>query len=278
MAKPPVGVLEADRDSRAFPYRVQVLDRTLGILDVLAEARVEMGPAELAERLSLHKSTIHRLLRVLERHRFIRRNPNHGKYGLGMRLFELGSRAVAQLDLRERAEPFLRRLVGETGETAHVCVLEGTEMMSVANAEGPRTLRTPATVGRRTPVHCTSVGKALMAYLPERTIDELLARVRLTQYTRNTITTRAALKADLQRIRERGYAVDNEEIEEGLRCVGAPIRNYTGRVVAAMSIAGPVFRVTNERLPALARAVVAASRDLSRDIGYRPEPPTNRKT
>lgn len=273
MAKPPVGVLEADRDSRAFPYRVQVLDRTLGILDVLAEARVEMGPAELAERLSLHKSTIHRLLRVLERHRFIRRNPNHGKYGLGMRLFELGSRAVAQLDLRERAEPFLRRLVGETGETAHVCVLEGTEMMSVANAEGPRTLRTPATVGRRTPVHCTSVGKALMAYLPERTIDELLARVRLTQYTRNTITTRAALKADLQRIRERGYAVDNEEIEEGLRCVGAPIRNYTGRVVAAMSIAGPVFRVTPERLPALARDVVIAARALSRDLGFKPEKP-----
>jgi IclR family KDG regulon transcriptional repressor len=274
MAKPTLAIVDpVAAPTPAFTYRVQVLDRTLRILDVLAERNTEMGPAELAERLSLHKSTIHRLLVVLERHGLIRKNPNAGKYGLGMKLFELGSRAVAQLDLRERAEPYLRQLVLDTGETAHVCVLEGAEMLSVANAEGPRTLRTPATVGRRTPVHCTSVGKALAAHLPERTLDELLSRVRLTRYTDRTITTRSGLKAELQRIRERGYAVDNEEIEEGLRCVGAPIRNYTGRVVAAMSIAGPVFRVTTERLPALARAVVTTARALSRDLGFKLEKP-----
>jgi DNA-binding IclR family transcriptional regulator len=254
--------------ARARSYRVQVLDRAVQLLDVLAESDREMGPAELTGRLSLHKSTIHRLLIVLERHRLIRRNPAHGKYGLGMKLFELGNRAVARLDLRDRAEPILQRLVDETHETAHISILDGIEMLSVANIEGPWTLRTPSTVGRRAPLHCTSVGKVVLAYLPESALGDLLNELRLTQYTRHTLVSRTALTRDLARVRELGYAVDNEEAEVGLRCVGAPIRNHRGRVSAAISIAGPAFRLTDDRLPMLAARVVAAARDLSRELGH----------
>jgi len=249
-------------------YHVQVLDRTVGILQVLADARSNLGPAEIAERLSLHKSTIHRLLTALERHGYIRKQAGNGKYGLGLKLFELGSRAVAGLDLRESAQPILERLVSETGETAHLCVMDGGHMISVAIAESRRTVRTPATVGRRSPLHCTAVGKAILAFLPERAVLALVKQHPLRKYTSRTLVSRAALGAELARIRGRGYAIDDEEVEDGLRCVGAPIRNYSGAVIASMSIAGPSFRLTRSRIPVLADAVVNAAERLSSDLGY----------
>ena len=253
----------------AGPYRVQVLDRMLSILDLLAQSDSDLGPSELGEKLALHRSTTHRLLKVLERHQLIRRSPVEGKYGLGIKLFELGNRVVSQFDLATRSQVVLRRLVDAAGETAHVCVLNDAEMVSVANVEGPWTLRTPSTVGRRTPLYCTSVGKVLLAYLPKPEQRHLLDRVTLVRRTRRTITSRAALEAELQLVRRRGFGMDNEEIEEGLRCVGAPVFNHRGEIVAAISVAGPVFRMTRQRLPDIVRSVKAAGRDLSRDLGYR---------
>jgi DNA-binding IclR family transcriptional regulator len=185
-----------------------------------------------------------------------------------VKLFELGSRAVERFHLREWAQPFLQRLVDETRETAHVCILDGSEMVSIANVEGPWTMRSPSTVGRRTPVYCTSVGKAVIAFLPDDVLDRFIDGLTFKSYTRRTLVTRAALKAELMRVRDRGFAVDDEEIEQGLRCVGAPIRNHTSLVVAAISIAGPAFRLTDPRLPATVRAVTAAARDLSKEMGY----------
>jgi IclR family transcriptional regulator, KDG regulon repressor len=254
------------------PYQVQVLDRALGILDLLANGSPELGPSEISERTGLHKSTVHRLLQVLERHRLIEKKAQNGKYCLGLKLFELGSKAVAQLDLRERARPYLERLVRETGETAHICVLDGDRMLSIANVESARTLRTPSTVGHRTPLHCTSVGKALLAFLPEDEQSELIKKCELTAYTRHTLKKPAQLKAELKLIRQRGYAMDDEEIEEGLRCIGAPVMDYSGRVIAAMSIAGPAFRLIEERIPAVARSVIQAASELSVELGYKETP------
>lgn len=266
---------KAAADINGSPYQVQVLDRALGILDSLSNEGPELGPAELSERLELHKSTVHRLLMVLERHRLIERKPQNGKYRLGMKLFELGSQAVAQLDLRERAQPYLERLVLETGETAHICVLNGDRMLSIANVESPRTLRTPSAVGRRAPLHCTSVGKALLAFLPKGEADELIKKCELTRYTGCTLTTPARLKAELKLIRRRGYAMDNEETEEGLRCIGAPVWDYSGKIVAALSIAGPVFRLTEKRIPTVSQVVLGAAKHLSEELGYRALPTKN---
>src|SRR5882724_2291520 len=237
------------------PYQVQVLDRAVVILDMLAAVREDLSLFELSERLDLHKSTIHRLLMVLERHRLVERRPESGKYGLGLKLFELGTRAFARLGLGERAHPHLERLAAEAGETAHLCVLEDGEVLYLEKVEPSRTIRVPSTVGRRNPAHCTAVGKALLAFLPEADLDRLIQGRGLPAHTPNTITTPALLRRELRAIRQRGYAVDDEEIEEGLRCIGAPVRDHSGRVVASMSIAGPAFRLTRTRTAAVARLV-----------------------
>jgi DNA-binding IclR family transcriptional regulator len=249
-------------------YRVQVLERAVDILQVLADDSRELTAGEVAGKLDLHKSTIHRLLTVLEHHGLIRRNGETGRYSLGLRLFDFGTRAVRGLRLRDQAQPHLDQLARETGETAHICVFDRTEMVSIAYAEGPRSLRMPATVGRRTPVYCSAVGKAMLAFLSEPIIDDVVDGP-LRSHTEKTLVTREALLADLRQVRSRGYAVDNEEIEKGLRCVGAPVWNYTGDVVAAISIAGPAFRITKSRVPAIARAVLATTRGLSTELGYR---------
>ncbi|MBA3439797.1 MAG: IclR family transcriptional regulator [Pyrinomonadaceae bacterium] len=249
-------------------YQVQVLDRALGILDVLSSEGSELAPAELSKRLDLHKSTTHRLLMVLERHRLIEKSLQTGKYRLGLKLFELGSKAVAQLDLSEQAHTYLERLVRETGETAHLCIVDAGETLSLTNVESTRTIRTPVTVGRRTPVHCTAVGKAVLAFMDEYELKALIKKQGLKACTPNTITTLAGLKAELQLVRKRGYAVDNEEIEEELKCIGAPVRNYSGKVIAAISIAGPAYRLPDDKIPVVARSVVEAANELSLELGY----------
>src|SRR5882724_10154984 len=250
------------------PYQVQVLDRAVVILDMLAAVREDLSLFELSERLDLHKSTIHRLLMVLERHRLVERHLENGKYGLGLKLFELGQNAFARLGIGERARPHLERLASAAGETAHLCALDDGEVLYLEKVEPTRTVRVPSGVGHRNPAHCTAVGKALLADLPEAELDALIRRRGLKEHTRNTITTPALLKRELRTIRERGYAIDDEEIEEGLRCIGAPVRDHSGRVVASMSVAGPAFRLTRARTAAVARLVTKAAEALSAELGH----------
>ncbi|MBA2526280.1 MAG: IclR family transcriptional regulator [Pyrinomonadaceae bacterium] len=255
-------------DNKASPYRVQVLERSLGILKLLCSDGPELSLIELSERLTLHKSTTHRLLGVLEQHRFVEKSASSGRYRLGLKLFELGSKAIAQFDWGERARGYLQRLAFETGETAHLCILDDGEVLYLEKVEAPSTVRVPSIVGRRYPAHCGGAGKTLLAFQPEEEIEELIKRRGLKSYTRNTLTTPAQLREGLRLVREQGYAIDNEEFEEGLECIGAPIRDYSGKVVAAISIAGPAFRITEEKLPMLARSVMEVAKDLSADLGH----------
>ncbi len=250
-------------------YRVQVLDRALDILEVLNDSSTSLTLAELSKRLGIHKSTLHRLLMILEERRFVEKSPQNGKYRLGLRLFELGSKAVAQLDMRENALPLLERLVFETGETAHLCILDEGEVLYLEKVEPLRTVRVPSITGRRYPAHSGGAGKALLAFMPEDELDELIKTRGLKAFTRNTVTTPAQLREALRLVREQGYAVDDEEYEEGLKCIGAPVRDYSGKVVASISIAGPAFRVTDEKIPIMAASVVEAANKLSADIGFR---------
>ncbi|MGH9350561.1 MAG: IclR family transcriptional regulator [Terriglobia bacterium] len=271
----------ARQSNEAAPiYRAQVLERVFALLDILARNNKDQSLGELTETLGLHKSTTHRLLKILERHRFVERDAASGKYLLGSRLLELGMRVAARLDIPELARPHLERLSRESGETAHVGILRDGEVFSIANVEGHHTLRTPATVGRKTPAHCSSLGKALLAFLPAEEVDAMISRHGLKAYTRNTLTRPRALKTELQMVRERGYAVDEEEFEEGLKCISAPVFDHTGKAIAAISIAGAAFRVKAGGVPAVGRSVMRAAADLSRSLGYaagRPEPPNRRK-
>jgi DNA-binding IclR family transcriptional regulator len=247
-------------------YHVQVLDRAFDVLDVLAGNGGELGATEVAIHLGLHKSTVHRLLMMLQTRRFVERNTETGKYRLGWRLFELGSLAASRVDLYEIARPHIEHLVKITGETAHLGVLRGGEIISLMNVETHRSVRTPASVGRRTPLYCTSLGKAILANLSEAMAADILRPVEFQVFTRHTLT-KESFKTELTKVREKGYAIDDEEFEDGLRCVGAPVRNHMGEVVAAISIAGPSFRVGGDNLPTLIRSVMTVADQLSSSLG-----------
>jgi DNA-binding IclR family transcriptional regulator len=251
-------------------YRVQVLERALRILDVLA-AEGQLAPSEISARLALHKSTVHRLLAVLELNHYVDRSQANGMYSLGLKLIELGTRASSRLDLCELAGPILDRLMEQTGETAHIGILNHGAVISVADSESYKTLRTPSTVGRRTPVHCSSQGKVLLAELSAGEVRKFLRRNGLKPFTRHTIRNVSGLQRELVQVREQGYAIDDQEFEEGLKCIGAPIRDHTGNVVAALSIAGPAMRLQPDRMPGLIESVMDAAARVSTALGHRAE-------
>ena len=245
------------------PYKVQVLDRAVAILELLSNTSKEMSLGELTSAIGLHKSTVHRLLMVMESHRLVDKSALHGHYRLGMRLFELGSLAVANLNLRERARPRLEWLVAQTGETVHLCVLDRNEMLYIDKLEPERSVRLATKIGRRVGIHCSAVGKAVLACMTGPSARALLGGLELPQYTPHTITVLEELLLEVDRTRERGYAMDNEEHEEGVRCLAAPIVDENGKPVAAISISGPSFRFSETSSASYAEALRGVAQELS---------------
>src|ERR1700690_1125850 len=248
-------------------YKVQALDRAFAVLDLLGESETPLGLAQVASSLQLHKSTAHRFLMVLERHRMVERTTS-GKFRLGLRLFDFGNCAIEQYDLRDRAQPHLRRLVAETEETAHLCILEAARVIYIDKIEPARSVRMITRVGASNPVHCTSVGKAMLAFLPEDRANEVIKKTRFEKFTPRTIATVEALRAEMEKTRRRGYAVDDEEFEEGLRCIAVPLLDAQRLPVAAVTISGPSFRVTAQKLPSIANQLLQCVRVISADMGY----------
>jgi IclR family KDG regulon transcriptional repressor len=254
---------------RAGParYRIQAIERAVAILNAFDAETPELGVTEMSERLGLHKSTVHRFLVNLEAAGLVERNLRSGRYRLGLRVFELGGLVLQQMNLWDEALPFLEGLVRNSGETGHLAVLDGGEAVYIERVEARRALRIPSAVGRGYPAHATNLGKVLLAYLPPDELRAVVEERGLAAHTPHTITDPDRLEAELARVRASGYAVDNEEYEEGLRCIGAPIRDHTGNVVAALGIGGPVTRVTPARVGELAQLVMAAAEGLSRRLG-----------
>jgi len=254
--------------TKQSPYKVQVLDRALAALAALSASSTECSLAELCPALGLHKSTAHRLMMVLEQHRLVVKNPDTGRYRLGLRLYELGSRAIDGLDLRGRVRPHLDRLQERFGETVFFCILDEGQVFYVEKVESQRSVRTACMVGSRAPAYCTAVGKAMLSELPDAEVAAIIKKSGLKSITSNTITTPARLKAELKQVRSRGYAIDDEEKEEGLRCVGAVVRTHSRKLSAAMSVSGPAFRMTKERIPEVGQALMQAAGDLAAELGY----------
>jgi IclR family KDG regulon transcriptional repressor len=248
-------------------YRIQAIERAVSILNAFSSEDPELGVTELAERLGLHKSTVHRFMVNLDAAGLVERNPRSGRYRLGLRIFELGGLVMQQMNLWDEALPFLEGLVRDTGETGHLAVLGGGEAIYIERVEARRALRVPSAIGRGYPAHATNLGKVLLADLPRERVEEIVAERGLAAYTPHTITDPSELDTELERIREQGYAIDNEEYDEGLRCIGAPVRDHSGHVVAALGIGGPVTRITPERIDELAGLVMGAARGLSRRLG-----------
>lgn len=250
----------------------QVVDRVVDILEAFTRLGPELGVSDISRALGLKKATTHRLLASLRRRGIVAQDASTRRYRLGMKLWELGQMATTQVDWLERVRPYLQQLTDRVGETTHLAVLHDGQVLYVDKVESTRSLRMPSQVGRRLPAHCTGVGKALIAFLPEEVVRSIGARRGLPAFTRNTITDAKLLEIDLAMIRERGYSVDNEEIEEGLVCIGAPVRDHTSHVVAAVSIAGPSSRVRPETIEGHAKSVVEIAEGMSAALGYRAEP------
>ncbi|MDI3280627.1 MAG: IclR family transcriptional regulator [Bacillota bacterium] len=224
---------------------VQSVERALGILEAVADE----GPlnlTELAERVALSPSTTYRLLQTMTRLGFIRHDRSTGRYRLGLKALKIGAVAIRQFDLRAVARPHLRQLVEQCNETANLVVLDGAEVVYVDQVECSNMVRMLAELGSRLPATCTGAGKAILAFLPPEELEHLLAEQPLVAYTPYTITAREEFQANLEAVRRRGYAVDNEERELGVRCVAAPIRDAAGKVVAAVSVSGPTARLSGE--------------------------------
>ncbi len=250
------------------PYQLHGLERAVSVLEALSESDAPLSLAEICQRMSLHKSTAHRSLMVLERSALIERTPEN-RFRLGLKLYELGNRAVEQIDLRARVYPFFRRLAMQVGETVHLSVLQKTSVVYLDKVEPNRRICMSSKIGTSNPVYCTSMGKAMLAFQPEETIENIIAKIRFVRYTPKTLCSREKLLKYLEVVRRRGYAIDDEEIELGVRCVGAPIFNENHWAIAAVSVSGPSSRITAERVPAIAEHLLICCREISVSLGLR---------
>jgi IclR family KDG regulon transcriptional repressor len=239
------------------------------LIKAFSEHEYEMGISTLAARLRLAKSTVHRLATTLVEYDMLEQNRETGKYRLGLALFELGTLVRRKMDVASESREQMHALVEMTGETAQLGVLDHVSVLYIRIFESRQAVRMSSSVGSRAPAHCTSVGKALLAHQPEEVVRQI-ADHGLKRYTGNTLTSPDALLEELGSIRARGYAIDDEEFEVGLRGMAAPIRDHSGQVTAAISVAAPVQRMSKKSLQTTVPSVVAAAEAISRRLGYLP--------
>ena len=248
--------------------KVQSLDRALEILKLLG-SEPEMRVTDLARRLEVHKSTVFRLLSTLEEHGLVEQNPSSEKYRLGYGLVRLAGSVVAELDLARASRPVLEELARRSGETVNLAILQGNQVVNIDQIAAPNLVVNVNWVGKQTPLHATSNGKVLLAYIPDEERHRLLAQS-LPRLTPRTITDVRTLEKQLRRVLKDGYAFTPEELEVGLNAVAAPVRAADGRVQAAVSVAGPAYRVSPQRLTELGEMTREAGEAISRRLGYIP--------
>jgi DNA-binding IclR family transcriptional regulator len=238
---------------------VPSLERGLAVLELLAKSRAGLSLSHVARHLGLPKSSVHCLLRTFEKTGYVYKDPACGKYRVSLSICDLARHALQGIGLRDQARKSLQRLAERTGLTVHLAVLEQGACVLIEKVSVPRGPRTATWVGKQLALHCTAVGKTLLAFLPDEAAEQLILEHGLIRYNDNTICSVRQLKQELQIIRVRGYALDDEEEEIGVRCVGAPVFNASGEAVAALSISGDVQRISADTLCSLQREVMEAA-------------------
>jgi DNA-binding IclR family transcriptional regulator len=246
-------------------------DRILTILELVAESKRGLRLAEVAEQAQMPRSSAHCLLLTLERRGYLHRHEKSGRYMFGLKLFSLAGYAINGLEVRELAAPYLGTLMQQTGLTVHMAIMEQQEPVLVSKVDPPGIFRLATWTGKRMDLHCTAVGKAIAAFLPEERLDELIMLRGMPRHNENTIVSRRKLKMQLLEVRKSGYALDDEEEELGLRCIGVPIFNHEGRVVAAISISGTIGQIHADNVARLGERAISAAGNISSALGHCPE-------
>ena len=249
--------------------RLSSVASSIRLLKAFSEEQVEIGISDLAKRLGVAKSTVHRLAVTLVADGMLEQNPATGKYRLGLSLFRLGSLVRRRMDVSSEGRPLLRELREKVNETVHLAVLDGAEIMYVFNLESTQAIRMRSDVGVRKPAYCTAEGQVILAYQSPEVIERVMSHG-LPARTPQTVTDAQALKKVLEGIRARGCAIEDEESELGMRCIAAPLWNDAGEVVAAIGLAGPVSRLSKKALATFIPHVIETAAAISARLGYRP--------
>jgi DNA-binding IclR family transcriptional regulator len=248
--------------------RLSSVATAIRLMNAFSEEEVEIGVSALSKRLGIAKSTVHRLAVTLVSEGLLEQNPENEKYRLGITLFRLGALVRQRMNLSNEAKPHLVNLRSLTGETVHLAILNQNQIMYVYNMESTQAIRARSDVGVRKPAYCTAEGLAMLAFQPDEVVEAVIADglIARTSYTN---VDPARLRAMLQEVRQRGYAVEDEESEIGMRCIAAPVRDGSGAVVAAVGVAGPVQRLSKKTIAAFAPNVVRTAEAIAARLGYR---------
>ncbi len=246
---------------------VQTVKRISRILRSFTETEADLGVMQISRDTGLHKSTTSRLLSALHQEGFVEKNAETGKYRLGLGLVTLAGAVLERQNLRQAAQEYLRALAELTQETINISILDGDECINIETVRSPKSIRYAGQLGRRTPLHCTSTGKVLLTHLPPEQRQELLSQS-LDAYTQHTVTDPIALRVALVEICDQEYALSNEEFEQGLVAIAAPIRDLTGEVIAALSISGPTYRMNTDSIDAFIPPLIEAAQNISRQLGH----------
>ncbi|WP_130864360.1 IclR family transcriptional regulator [Bacilliculturomica massiliensis] len=253
-----------------IPNKIAVIEKAVRILEFMVDYPYGISLSELESGVQLNKSTIYRILFTLKDNGYIIQNPDDAKYRIGPR-FLLYQSVFDETDLARAASPELRRLAASTGDICHLVIRDHCEGVYIDKVDPPESsgIAVRSRVGARVPLHCTSVGKVLLADLSEGEVDDIIAAAGLPARTPQTITDPLRLKRELDLVRRQGYAVDDLENEENVRCVAAPIRDHVGKVVAAVSSTGTILSVTSQTMPSIICEVRHCGEQISRSLGYR---------
>jgi DNA-binding IclR family transcriptional regulator len=246
------------------------VERTLSILELLSVTKSGLTLPELSRRLGLPKSSTYCLLVTLERRGYLLRNNRTHRYMFGLKLFSLANMALSGIELRENAGSFLHALMQRTRLTVHMAIIEDDEAVLIEKVEPPGLVRLATWVGKRLELHSSAVGKCLLAYLPEAEFLRLVRDRGLTRNNENTITSIRKLKQQITQIRHAGYAIEDEEGEIGCRCVGAPVFDHSGNLVAAVSVAGTTAQIRTEDFTYFGQLVRQSASDISQALGFIP--------
>jgi len=245
------------------------VERALAMLEAVAQEPEGLSNADISRKLQIPKSSASYILRTLEKQGYLNRDPQSGKYRVGLKILSLSRGALSGIDVREVALPIMRHLVEKTGLTCHLAILDGPDAVYIEKVEPPGFIRMDTWVGRRMRVHATSVGKAMAAHISQERLEKILADRGMEKRTPKTITTLPRLLKDLEKVRAQGYAVDDEENNMGARCVGAPVFNQSGAIEASIGLSGTTNQVSAQTMPRIVEALKDAARHVAMQLGYR---------
>jgi IclR family KDG regulon transcriptional repressor len=247
---------------------VQSLDRTLDIIELLATKPDGLGVTDIGQALSLHKSTVHRLISALARRGYIEKDIRTGMYRIGLKFVEISSLLLNHIELKTEALPYMRRLAGQLGQTVHLAIRDGTEIVYIEKVDSLQSLRMYSHIGKRIPAYCSALGKVLLSGIDRDVLLKTVSGIEMTARTPNTITNRDELIRQVDMVRSVGWASDNEENEEGIRCIAAPIYDFTGKIIAAMSVSGAKDIISPDRDEMIGGMAVDTAREISARMGY----------